>query len=307
MKKVLLILTPVVVTLLSLELILRIIGAYYLNSLGKLYSENRVTGEKKITILAVGESTTAGLWYEDDSYPIKLKDKLNKFYECENCAEVQILALPGANTSSTLRAYISELYKVKPDIVLFMTGVNDGYYYSYNFDALLLRKDYQGNQLVYIFNKALISLSNQSKLAKLVKHAYTSITVPPDIISDEAYIYTKVDKKELAKRNHFARTYYEDSFITTTENLEALVKVTRGTNAKPILMTYHEAHINDVIRKVAAQTEVELIDHEIVFATKTGENLISERDNWHPNAAGYELIAENTFQSLLQKDLIKKD
>jgi len=306
LKKVLLILLPVVITLFILELLLRLIGAYYVYSLGNLYRDDKATGEKKITILAVGESTTGGLWYESESYPIQLKNKMNEYYGCDNCVAVQILALPGASTSSTLRAYLSELYTVKPDIVLFMVGVNDGTYYSYNFDAILLRKDYQGNELVHRFDRALIQLSNQSKLAKLIKLAYTRMTVPQEVINDDAYIYSQLDKSDLWKREHFASVYYEESKITTAQNIESLVKITRGTDAIPILMTYHQAHVNELIRSVAEKTNSALIDNEKVFTVRGDSTLISDRDNWHPTAEGYALIAENVFAFLVDQELISK-
>lgn len=297
-------LRPVFITLLSLELILRLIGAYYMSSLSSLYDYDDINDKYKISILAVGESTTGGLWYEDRSYPIQLRTKLNEYYGCDRCVNLQILALPGANTSNTLKAYISELATQNPDIVIFMVGVNDGGYFAYNFDALLLKKDYQGNKLLHDLDRLLIELSNKSKLAKLLKLAYSSLVIPEEELSDRKYIYGRLNDQELSKRDHFARIYVQESDEVTEKNLESLIKVTRATKAIPVLMTYHEAEINHVIRKVAETTQTELIDNEKVFEMIDRRLYISDRDDWHPNAEGYEIMATSVMDFLIKKNLI---
>lgn len=301
MKKIIYILFTIFFTLLLLEGLLRLYGFFYIRRLGGLYKKQNT--KNKLNILAVGESTTSGLWIVDKSYPLQLKKKLNDFYHCE-CVNINILALPGANTSSTLYYLPTEIIKVKPDIIIFMVGVNDTYYYAYNFDSLLLENQFFKNKLPHKIVLALIRLSNNIKLLRIAKLVYANLTLPKNIIEDAVYIYEGGDKTN--RREAFAKANFNINLEITKENIEKMIYVTKKANIVPILMTYHSASINELIKQIAKKDSIFLIDNEKIFSKKNIDDYVMVQDNWHPNEKGYQLIAENIFSFLIKQKVIDK-
>jgi lysophospholipase L1-like esterase len=303
MRKVLNALLLIFIVLALLEGLLRLYGFFYIARLGSLYKKRDT--KNKINILAVGESTTGGLWIEDKSYPLQLKKKLNDFYHCNDCVNVSILALAGANTSSTLYYYPAELLKVKPDIVLFMVGINDTYYYAYNFDSLLLESQFFKNKIIYKITLALIRLSNNIKLLRVIKLAYTNLSLSKNVIEDVTYIYQGGDKSK--KREIFGKANYSINLEITKSNIEKMLYITKKAKITPILMTYHSASINETIRQIARKNSTPLIDNEKVFPENNFSDYVMPQDGWHPNEKGYQLISENIFLFLIKQKLLKNE
>ncbi len=299
MKKVIYILFTIFFILLLLEGLLRLYGFFYIRRLGGLYKKQDI--KKKLNILAVGESTTGGLWVEDKSYPLQLKKKLNDFYHCE-CVNISILALPGGNTSSTLYYLPTEIIKVKPDIIIFMVGVNDAYYYAYNFDTLLLENQFFKNKLMYNIALALIRLSNNIKLLRITKLVYANLTLSKNIVEDVAYIYEGGDKTNIRKA--FAKANFSINQEITKENIEKMIYITKKANIVPILMTYHSASINELIKQIAKKDSIFLINNEEIFSKKNIHDYVLAQDGWHPNEKGYQLIAENIYSFLIRQKII---
>ncbi len=302
MKKIIYILFIIFFTLLLLEGLLRLYGFFYIRRLGGLYKKTDI--KNKLNILAVGESTTAGIWIENKSYPLQLKKKLNDFYHCD-CVNVNILALPGGNTSSTLYYYPQELLKIKPDIVLFMVGVNDTYYYAYNFDSLLLENQFSNNKFIYKITLRLVRLSNKIKLLRIVKLMYTNLVLSKNIIKDVAYIYEGGDKTK--RREVFAKANFNINQEITRTNIEKMLYITKKAGITPILITYHSARINEIIKQIAKKDHILLIDNEKIFSKFSFDDYVMKQDNWHPNEKGYQLIAENVFKFLIEKKIIRSN
>lgn len=300
MKKVIYLFFAIFITLLLLEGLLRLYGFFYIRRLDGLYKKQAI--KKKLNILAVGESTTAGLWIENKSYPLQLKKKLNDFYHCE-CVNISILALPGGNTSGTLYYLPAEIIKVKPDIIIFMVGINDTYYYAYNFDALLLENQFFKNKLAYNITLALIRLSNNIKLLRVAKLAYANLTLPRNIIEDVVYTYEGGDKTN--RRRTFEKANFRINGEITKKNIERMLYITKKANITPILMTYHSASINELIKQIAKKDSIFLIDNEKVFSKKNMGDYVLTQDNWHPNEKGYQLITENIFSFLIKQRLLE--
>ena len=82
-----------------------------------------LTNREKIVILCIGESTTAGIF---NAWPSQLQVILNNTQE-QTTFHVTNKGVPGASTSYLLREFEGNLDQYKPDIVLAMIGVNDGY------------------------------------------------------------------------------------------------------------------------------------------------------------------------------------
>ncbi|VVA44489.1 hypothetical protein CANDROIZ_760002 [Candidatus Roizmanbacteria bacterium] len=302
MRKILYILFLIFIILVLLEILLRLYGFFYIARLSSFYKN--MDNKSKINILAVGESTTGGLWIEGKSYPLQLKKKLNDFYHC-NCVNVSILALPGANTSSTLYYYPSELIKVKPDIVLFMVGVNDTYYYAYNFDSLLLESQFSKNKIIYKITLALVRLSNKIKLLRIIKLIYANLALSKNIIEDATYIYEGGDKTK--RREIFAKANFNINQEITKTNIEKMLYITKKAGITPILMTYHSASINEIIKQIAKKDSILLIDNEKIFSNFFLNDYVMKQDSWHPNEKGYQVIADNIFLFLIKQKIVRSN
>lgn len=289
------------IVLVILELLLRFYGFIYKFQISHLYKNKQ--SAYKIKILAVGESTTDGLWIENKSYPLQLQSKLKVYYNCKDCISMNILSIPGANTSNILYHYQKELLKSKPDIVIFMTGVNDKYFYSYNIDALISEKLFP-NKVFYQIYVRLISVLNEMRIFRLIKFVCVSKFMPQETYLD----LTETFRKEVSQ-NRIDFGSYHDPFLLaqTKKNITELVQITKTNNIVPILMTYHSAYqINNIIREVAAENGALLIDNEPLFNKNNWEKLILKKDNWHPNEQGYAVIADNVFKHLIKYKIIKK-
>ena len=112
-------------SLASLEASLGLYG--FLISSWRVQQSSVVLGEKaNVTILALGESTTAAPFFENDiSWPKQLEAILNN--EGRNGASFAVInkGESGTNTERILERYEEYLNEYRPDIVVAMMGVND--------------------------------------------------------------------------------------------------------------------------------------------------------------------------------------
>lgn len=112
--KLVAIISGIMVSLVLIELTLRVAGFYWLYDFRKVTTprENR-----DLTILTVGESTTA--FGGEDSYPNILQDLL------KSKAKVINGGMPGATTDEIYSAIKEKVSFHSPDIVVLMIGIND--------------------------------------------------------------------------------------------------------------------------------------------------------------------------------------
>lgn len=300
MKKIFLFLWYFFATLALIEIMLRIFAFVYVAQVKKLYSHK--DKNYKLKILAVGESTTGGLWIENKSYPIQLQELLNKHYKCNSCVSVDITSLPGANTSSMLYYLPQYLLKTKPDIVLFMVGINDSYFYAYNIDTLLLEKLFYKNKYIYQKYKNSIRFLNEIRTLRVIKFIYTYITLSKHELLDFAVTY---ENAILAQRQKFMKTNIDFINIQTKDNIKKMIQITRLNNMKPVLLTYHEKLNNKIFEEISKENKIILIDNMLIFKDKKMSEYVYKQDGWHPNEKGYKLIAENVLLNLIKYGFIK--
>ena len=81
LKRILLVLLGISVAILIVELTIRIFVLGYTTRIAYLYKKAN-ENVNNLRILALGESTTLGLWIEDYSYPIQLKKLINNYLKC---------------------------------------------------------------------------------------------------------------------------------------------------------------------------------------------------------------------------------
>ena len=133
-QKIILVLFGLILSLVLLELGLRIAGFF---SLATQTIPNTLFGlnedKNTYTILAIGESTTAPL-YNDRNWPRELEIILNNG---SNNTKFKVISygIPGSNTGYLLSSLRDNLVKYDPDMVITMMGINDklfGIDYIYN-------------------------------------------------------------------------------------------------------------------------------------------------------------------------------
>lgn len=291
-----------IIALILTEFSLRLFGFFYTKRVANLYSASK-KNNAKITILAVGESTTGGMWAENKSYPLQLQDMLNAYLQC-SCASVYIHSMAGANTSGLLSQFDQKLLEYKPDVVLFMAGVNDRYYLAYNIDAIFLETYFKENKKIYDAYITLTRLLNEIRLFRLLKLIYTSFTLPKTTYLD--LIEEKGDMSISRARQDFAERHGEFIDTITKKNIEKMVDITRMNKSIPIILTYHKAWINTVLKQIAAEKNVIFVDNEPPFKKELWK-YVFKRDGWHPNEEGYKIIAENVMKTLINQRFLKKN
>jgi len=301
MKKIKFIILNLFLTILILEVLLRIYGFIYVYRVSKLYKSKK--SSYRLKILAVGESSTGGLWIEDKSYPLQLEKKLNNYLHCDSCIKVDIMSLAGANSSMNLYFLPSFLFEKKPDIVVFMTGFNDRFFFTYNLDALILEKFYFKNKFIYKIYLNTIKILNELRTVRILKLIYSNTFL---INTKTTNLEARFTESLYKQREDFLSQNIEFVNSSTRLNIEKMISIVEKNKIKPVLMTYHMGWVNDIIRDIAKEKNIPLIDNEAFFKTKPIAEYVFAKDAWHPNEKGYELIAQNVLNFLIVNKLILK-
>jgi hypothetical protein len=110
---------------LALEVSLRIAGYYYRAQFWEETTSNKSFSDQDIIVLAIGESTTAGIWVpREDSYPKQLERLLRAHYRTDG---IYVVIPPhiGQNTSQMVHNFDDYLNTFRPALVIIMAGVNN--------------------------------------------------------------------------------------------------------------------------------------------------------------------------------------
>jgi len=107
-------------------------------------------------------------------------------------------------------------------------------------------------------------------------------------------------------RKYFYQIHKDYIDKLTKFNIQRMIDITKKNNSLPILMTYHRAWVNDILRNLAQENNVLLIDNEKKFADSQISELVLQKDNWHPNKEGYEVIANNILNKFIEVDIFDK-
>ncbi|HBA61964.1 MAG TPA: hypothetical protein DCZ92_14350 [Elusimicrobia bacterium] len=120
-RKALALALGIIFALFSAEAALRLGGFFYRASQEKRNS--LAVGREGYRIMCLGESTTAG---GKGSWPFLLEDTLAKRYPALRFSVVN-KGVPAVNTTDILRELEKNLDEVRPDLVIAMMGMNDGF------------------------------------------------------------------------------------------------------------------------------------------------------------------------------------
>jgi len=263
---------------------------YHINSLG-LNGQEVDPIKKKKRLLALGNSCTFG-WgvaYEN-GYVTRLRKLLGESYEVINGA------VPGYSSLQGLRFYRSDLYRLRPDIVLILFAFNDHWAAA----SQIADKDQKlPPQFILDIQNNLARLHTYRLMKKLI---LSTMEKNPDSLFDRTKPVYRVGPEDFRK------------------NLTALCRAIRSNGARPILLTspipslqlyyppgYHSglhrfhARYNTIIREVAVAEGAGLVDLAVEFDKY--DNLFDDPlvDAIHFNKRGHKLAAELIYKYLVSK------
>ncbi len=298
--KIKLLFISTVITIIIIEIAIKIFTWYYVKQVSNYYQKSKQ--KNNLNILAVVESTTFGLWVEDKSYPIQLKNMLNHFLNCA-CVSISIYSSPGGNTAGLLKNFPSKLIEYKPDIVLFMVGVNDKHYFAYNPDILFLEQIKLKGTFRKLFSE-IITILNYSRLFRITKLTLSKIFFS-DVTFRDLVEMTQYPENGSLSRQSFYQQNQSYILSSTKNNIQKMVDIAKLNNIIPVMLTYPSAGINYLIREIAKENQLLLVDNEKIFKNYNFDDLVLTQDNWHPNEKGYKLISQNIMDNLIENKLIK--
>ena len=114
------------IALLFCEFVLGLLGSYYLNKQTDIETR-AISDSGRIRILAIGESTTAGVpGLPEDTYPKKLEQLLVENSSTANQFRVFNLGAPAVTTDFIAAKLPEHLERYRPHVVIAMMGINDG-------------------------------------------------------------------------------------------------------------------------------------------------------------------------------------
>jgi lysophospholipase L1-like esterase len=301
-SKVLCVLFGVCLALVGIEIFLRLLGFGY-----NVIHKAPVDAGAEYRIYCVGESTTWGIGASDPAsknYPRQLEDMLKKKYEGMKiqCFFDQTI---GQNTSEILAKLPKHIKKYRPQLVILLVGVNNWWNMDRS-NILLFNEDRAVSQLTL---KTLIFL-DQFRTWKLFKNIFSPLRISQERW-DFYYPPPGRVRDELGKEKWEQAPIFDE---LTEHDIGEMVKICKANGIKVIMCTYPEAtrDLQRIQKDAAKKFDTLLVDHYAIFqALKDPRAYFSQEDYWHPNDAGYAIVAENIYNCILENGLIntkeKKD
>jgi lysophospholipase L1-like esterase len=258
-----------------------------------LNPERPATGRP--VILCVGESTTQGLWTEaGESYPEQLEALLTARFGERRYDVLKNHEGVGANTAMILERLPEILREHDPVAVIYMVGVNNLWNLAHTHIALWSHNDSIGRLLLGL--SAIADHFRTFKLLRMMKQRWF-----PTRPAEAAFPQT-VEARAFAAQ-HVG--LFHDILL---HDLRRMVALARENNATPLLMTYPFGEWRDAQAEVAREMNVPLIDNGPAFAAikRHGDlhDYVFAADNWHPNKAGYAIIADNALRGLVSAGVL---
>lgn len=270
---------------------------------GPEFEEQKADGVFRI--IALGDSCTFGNGFWKLAYPAKLEELLNDSASARKF-EVINAGIEGYNSHYALGRLRNELVRYSPDMVLIYIGWND-----------LMKVDPSNLSSIgqYAWLARLMSESYLIKAySKLMFYYVRPVLFQPSLVRQES---------DLHEFDGFVPRYYR-------ENLDQMVNILKQRDVVPVLMTrpsvlradmthedlrrqnvifpYYPSSYgvgrllnlhwvyNDVVRSVARETHVPLVDLDRIF--EAAEKFALFDDTMHANAKGHELIAHSVFTKI---------
>jgi lysophospholipase L1-like esterase len=293
--------------LVACEAALRIAGHVYLQ---RYYTPGAAAPGPVITIVCLGESSTAGLWVPvEDSYPLQLQRSLRALYGDDRIRSI-VPPHVGQNTSQMANRIEEYLELYRPRLVIVMAGANNEWSLAESHIARFVpASDPRGLEI------RLLTALDGLRVFKLLRWTYLRLTAGGSVETrrDVRYVW---GHPELARYPPEAWTYgfasdHRDAFRRLwRSDLETIVEACGRRNARVLLMTYPVnpgALPAEEFVRLAGAFGLPLARNDEAFTALARDGRIHRylfRDHWHPNARGYTLVAGNALRAIVESDLL---
>ncbi len=290
------------VCLVLLEILLRVAGYYYKSRFWE--ARGRHPAAERATVLALGESTTAGMWLPvEESYPKQLQARLREHY---GTPRIRVVIPPhiGQNTSQMLARFPQYLETFEPDVVVIMAGVNNTWSLAEsNLGEFMPPGDWRTRLFrwrrwlddVKVFRLGRLLITGAGETRRSLEDDLAGkprmATWPPE---DDPLVRN-------IGREPFLRLWRSD--------VGQMIQQAEASGAAVLLMTYPNYDTPPVSEFVdlAKTHSLLLVENHRPFAEIIDQGRAAEfffEDLRHPNAKGYAIIADNVFRSLLANELL---
>jgi len=295
-SKIFCILFGILLPLVALELFLRFLGFGY-----NVIHKAPVDAGAEYRIYCVGESTTWGIGASDPAtknYPRQLEEMLKKKYEGMKiqCFFDQTI---GQNTSEILAKLPRHIKKYRPQLVIFLVGVNNWW----NMDRSNVLLFNQDRAVSHLALRVLIFL-DRLRVWKLFKNMAFPLR-PSQERWDFFYPRTEMGQEKLGKEKWDQAPIFDQ---LAEHDIGEMIKICKANDIKVIMCTYPAAtrNLRRVQIEAAKKFDLLLVDHYAAFQTlKDQRAYLSHEDYWHPNDAGYAVLAKNIYDCILENGLIR--
>ena len=269
--------------------------------------------EEPTNIIALGESSTAGLWVDQpQSYPAQLEMMLQERYPEKNI-RVFVPLHVGQNTSQVANRIEQHIATYDPKLIILMVGYNNEWSLSeshitrfitgWNFDSLKV--------------KALVAL-DESRLFRVMRYALLRVVVGGSEyvkqLRNQSYVLGGVHLVRYPAGEwvfSFARNHRAQFIDLWRYDVGTIIDSAKARDIPVILMSYH---INptylppEEFGRMAREKNTPLVHNDESFQPliESGEirEYVFARDRWHPNEKGYERIARNVFDVIVGRALL---
>jgi lysophospholipase L1-like esterase len=297
-QKLLLILFGIFLCLALLETGLRLAGLGYcfMNPLPK-------DRGAKYRILCVGESTTVGIGASNPAlfnYPIQLESMLRKKFPRLQ-AQCFFNYGIGFNTTENLIDFPELIEKQKPQLVIFMVGVNNCS--NFNKSNILIFNKHKG--LSRFILEAVVFM-DQFQAWKLLK----TIAYNAGLLRRNTPKTWKESKNDstLINKKYGNDIFYCNGPEVAFYDLREMAKICRKRRIKVIICGYpslnEESELSIAQKRVASLFGVPFLDNHAVFKNLPDPGSYFS-DDLHPNDKGYRVLADNIFNCILENHLIE--
>ena len=236
-KQVGFILISLIVTFLFIEGLLRL-GSWSFYYLQNEQNKKKISsGIKELVVLCVGESTTA--WGGKNSWPSQLQRILNN---TQHQVTFHIInkGIPATDTNEILKQLPSHIMKYKPDIVLAMVGINDGYKgMGQNYDIFypsesLIKSSSSGKSLL----KTLLSHSRAYDLFHWMADATKYLAKQNNDAKTKIHLADELTNKSESFDYGFRNPNITHLLPRTILNLNSMVNITTSKGIQFIFVQY---------------------------------------------------------------------
>jgi len=311
LRKVIFFIIIILSVLLSIEIILRVIGAIYLQTMF-MDTRNEYARDNTTIILALGESSTAGLFVQwNESYPAQLEKALREKYPEKNIRIVVPLHM-GQNTGQLAKRINQYINVYKPKLIIVMAGYNN----EWSLAESNIGKYIQGKDSLKI---KIMTMIDNLRTYRVIRYVVLRFIVQEksecvESLKNNQYMFGGPEYVRFPPKHGvyaFAIEHKEEFREVWRNDIENIIRAAKKNNISIILMTYH---INptylpaEEFVSIAARKNITLVRNDLTFQKllTTGQipKYVLPIDHWHPNQKGYELIAKNVFNRIVEENLI---